>query len=389
MKKTLLVAAMMASFTGAAVAQSSVTLYGRITPAYVYESIKLNDTAALATGNTAGTYNQFSPASGFVSGGNHIGFKGTEDLGNGLKASFKYELGFNGQLGTDTGTTARDANLTLSNTAWGSVEMGAGYTAHSQILAGILPAGTDFGVMSAQDAFGTFSVFAKNQIKYISPSFSGVTLGLSYSFKGATSNVTEDTFGTSNKNRIAVAGLRYANGPLVVGLAYMQMNPNSSNTATATKDKKPKNWTLGASYDLKVAKLSAAYGQNIDGLLATSLDTFDSLADPSTDANTRPVSGLVANVRSSQWMLGASGKVGSAGTAYFSISQLKPGGDLTNVTVTGGSKAFATMTNFGLAYDYSFSKRTTLRVSYGYATNYGMVSGLKVNEVGAGIRHTF
>ena len=388
MKKTLLVAAMMASFTGAAVAQSSVTLYGRITPSYVYESIKLNDTAALVTGNTAGTYTQFSPASGFVSGGNHIGFKGTEDLGNGLKASFKYELPFNGQDG-NVQTTSRDANVTLSNKAWGSVEMGASYTAHSQILAGILPAGTDFGVMSAQDAFGTFSVLTKNSIKYISPSFSGVTLGLSYSFKGTASNVSAGDFGTSNQNRVGVAGLRYANGPLVVGIAYMQLNPNSSNTATATKDKKPKNWTLGASYDLKVAKLSAAYGQNIDGLLATSLDDFNSLTDPSTDQSTRPVTGLVANVRSSQWMLGASGKVGSAGKAYFSISQLKPGGDLTNVTVTGGSKAFATMTNFGLAYDYSFSKRTTLRVSYGYATNYGMVSGVDVNEVGAGIRHTF
>uniref|UniRef100_UPI0040477067 porin n=1 Tax=Orrella sp. TaxID=1921583 RepID=UPI0040477067 len=387
MKKTLLVAAMMASFTGAAVAQNSVTLYGRITPAYVFETVKLNDTASSTTGTAAGTYNQFSPQSGFISGGNNIGFKGVEDLGNGLKAAFKYEFGFNGQTGAEGGT-AREAHLTLSNAAWGSVGMGYDYTATSVILSGISPVGTDFGVMSAQDAFGVFSVSAGNQIKYFSPSISGFTVGLSYSFSGTTSNVAQGTFGTSNKNRLGVVGLRYANGPIVVAGTFMQLSPNSSNTAAATKDKKPKNWVLGGTYDLKVVKLHAAYGQNIDGVVAYGQDTFDGLADPAS-ADVNPSSGLVANIRTNQWMAGVSGKVGSAGKAFFSISQLKPGGNLTTALNAAGNKAFKTMTNFGLAYEYSLSKRTTLRASYGYATNYGMVSGLKVQEIGAGIRHTF
>ncbi len=390
MKKTLLAAALLAGYTGTALAQNSVTLYGRITPAYVFESVKLDSTASTTLSTQDGTYNEFAPAAGFVTGGDHWGIKGSEDIGNGTKIGFKYEFGsLNNQTGTGAGNT-RVTYLSISNAAWGTVHLGKDYTASSTLLSGISPVGTSYGVMSAEDAFGVFSVTATNQIKYFSPSFSGVTFGASYSFRGtsassSTGTIAADTFGTSNQNRIMVAGLRYANGPIVLGGAYTQLNPN--NGANYQTSKKPKNWTIGGTYDLKMVKLHAGYGQNIDGVINYDAGSTGLISLSSNDAT--PASGFVGNIRTSQWLLGASAPVGAAGKAIFSISQLKPGGDLTDAVNSAGDKALATMTNFGVAYQYSLSKRTTIKAAYGYSTNYGMVKGVSVNQISAGLEHKF
>ena len=79
MKKTLLIAcATLAS--GAAFAQSSVTLYGL---ADMYLSSQKNPATGLRTTrlDSSGIYES------------HFGFKGSEDLGGGLKASFSLEHG--------------------------------------------------------------------------------------------------------------------------------------------------------------------------------------------------------------------------------------------------------------------------------------------------------
>ena len=121
MKKTLLVAAMMASFTGAAVAQNTVTLYGRLAPAMVYQNVKLSDKAATSLGVTSGTRNQFSIADGYAPGGSLFVLKGVEDLGGGLKVSFKFEQGLSTTTG---GLSTRISALSVSSTAWGSIQFG-------------------------------------------------------------------------------------------------------------------------------------------------------------------------------------------------------------------------------------------------------------------------
>ena len=82
--------------TSAALAQSSVTLYGRINTSVEHQKL----------GNASAT--------GLVSSGSYLGFKGTEDLGNGLKAGFVLE----GTVEADTGGTGysfdRQSELNLS-----------------------------------------------------------------------------------------------------------------------------------------------------------------------------------------------------------------------------------------------------------------------------------
>lgn len=91
MKKSLLALAALAT-VGAVSAQSSVTLYGTIDVGYGSHSVDGRDGARSIR------------SSGVMEGansGNRIGFRGTEDLGAGMKAEFVIEQGIsptNGQL---------------------------------------------------------------------------------------------------------------------------------------------------------------------------------------------------------------------------------------------------------------------------------------------------
>src|ERR1700712_1126890 len=94
MKKTLIVAAVSASFATAASAQSSVTLYGLIDAGFAYT----NNVA-----NTGAGPDQQVSKFGMTSGnlqGSRWGLRGQEDLGGGLKAVFTLENGFNITNGT-------------------------------------------------------------------------------------------------------------------------------------------------------------------------------------------------------------------------------------------------------------------------------------------------
>lgn len=99
MHKTVLtkaVAVALATFSaGAAFAQSSLTLYGNIDGA-LDNVHKGKGTSILGTAAAATTVTRVSPS---ISSQNALGFKGTEDIGGGYKASFILE----GQFNTDTG----------------------------------------------------------------------------------------------------------------------------------------------------------------------------------------------------------------------------------------------------------------------------------------------
>ena len=84
MKKSLVALAVLGSFVGAASAASSVTLYGIVEAAY---QNKGHDGKGLM--QDAGNESR-------------LGFKGTEDLGNGTAAFFHFEAGFDSSVGSFT-----------------------------------------------------------------------------------------------------------------------------------------------------------------------------------------------------------------------------------------------------------------------------------------------
>jgi predicted porin len=86
MKKLLIATAALAMVAGTAQAQSSVTVYGLLDVSTVS-----TDSNALATNVVTKTTN--TGGDGQLSG-SRLGFRGTEDLGGGLKANFVAEFGF-------------------------------------------------------------------------------------------------------------------------------------------------------------------------------------------------------------------------------------------------------------------------------------------------------
>ncbi|NLC24112.1 MAG: porin, partial [Oxalobacter sp.] len=107
MKKTLIALAVLGAAAGVAHAQSNVTIYGVVDTGYILESgrdVRMGENI-----------------------NNRIGFRGSEDLGGGLKATFELEKRFDLFDGTNgnTNTAAYDANKAASKKDWdGAANLG-------------------------------------------------------------------------------------------------------------------------------------------------------------------------------------------------------------------------------------------------------------------------
>ena len=119
MKKTLIALAALAA-TGATLAQSSVTIYGRMDLGMT--SVETTRGAANATPGATDAFS-LAGAEGTRTG-SRLGFRGTEDLGGGLRAGFVYEIGINAdRIADGTNAQTRLANLSLSG-GFGTVVVG-------------------------------------------------------------------------------------------------------------------------------------------------------------------------------------------------------------------------------------------------------------------------
>jgi predicted porin len=216
MKKSLLALAALGAFANVAHAQSSVTLYGIIDEGFNYTS-------------NAGGHRLYNLSSGVLQG-SRWGLRGTEDLGGGLKAIFVLENGFdvnNGSLGQkNAGSTqglefGRQAYVGLSS-GYGTVTLGRQYDSVVDFV-GPLEVGDQWGGYIAAhpgdlDNFNN-AYRVNNAIKYTSANYGGLTFGGLYSLGGVA--------GQTGRNQVWSAGVGYANGPLVLGAAYLNAhNPN-------------------------------------------------------------------------------------------------------------------------------------------------------------------
>lgn len=204
MKKSLLALAALGAFAGVAHAQSSVTLYGIID-----EGFNVN--------TNSGGKHLYNLSSGVLQG-SRFGLRGTEDLGGGLKAIFVLENGFDvntGKLGQGGLMFGRQAYVGLSS-QFGTVTLGRQYDSVVDYV-GPLEAGDQWGGYIAAhpgdiDNFNN-AYRTNNTVKYTSANYGGLTFGGTYSFGGIAGNVTS--------NQIFSFGAGYNNGPLVLGVGYL------------------------------------------------------------------------------------------------------------------------------------------------------------------------
>lgn len=227
MKKTLIALAAVAA-TGAAFAQSSVTLYG-------VADIGLQDT------NAPGSKLQLNSSATLNNGTSRWGIRGTEDLGGGLKAGFNFEAGLSlddGKTGQSGGNYfSRAAYMTLAG-GFGELSLGrrlnpAFNTAAAWELTGV----ANYSAVSSQfgDALRGFRY--SDMIMYTSPSFSGLTVQFGHVLKG-----------DAGVGAINDLSLRYAQGPLSVAFDYNKQSNVKGN-----------NKHLGASYDFGGFKVAGAW----------------------------------------------------------------------------------------------------------------------------------
>jgi len=231
MKKSLIALAVLAT-TGAAMAQSNVTLYGRIDTSIGAEKV-----------NGVSTTKMFSGALTT----SRWGLRGSEDLGGGLKANFQLETGIKsdtGAQGTEGSAFDRQSWVGLSG-GFGSVKFGR----TDSIFKDIYDLGNAYNVWDsdftsgkvAYDGVKNFTSRPTNQVRYDTPNLSGFSAGLTYAMDEKVAKAAE----------ITAIGVRYNAGALAVGLGYQDesfyQDPTSDRKYTA----------LTATYDFGVVRASA------------------------------------------------------------------------------------------------------------------------------------
>lgn len=263
MQKKLIALAVAAISAAPVFAQSNVTIYGRADYGFVNKSGGSN-------GGIAAINSQSQFASG-VAAGSRIGFRGNEDLGNGLKAIFEYEFG----TGVDQLTAAGAAT-------WGNRHSWVGLTGNFGTVVGGRLDGVRYGIFNKYDAFagGTVGNFtqmtgqvdrADNAIAYISPNFSGFTVTAAY----ATNIAGQEAIGNVGDARLNTLMANYENGPISITADYETVK--SVEPATAAVDSKTRVATLAGSYDFGMVKVSGLWDSHkttTGGLEATNYRDF-------------------------------------------------------------------------------------------------------------------
>ena len=223
MKKSLLALAVLGAFAGAASAQSSVTLYGKLD---------------LGFAKAAGSADK-QVADGSSS---RVGFRGVEDLGGGLKALFQFEHRFNPDTGTVTNTAFWHGLSTVGlGGSFGTVNLGRQYTAAYSLATGVID---PFGGDTVADLRGeslTKSVArlrTENSVRY-DGAFGGLKVA---------ADIAETPAGGVDRPYSVAA--QYAAGPFMVAASYD--NPTGANDNLAT---------LGGSYAFGPAKVSLGIGR--------------------------------------------------------------------------------------------------------------------------------
>lgn len=331
----LIAAALAVAASSAAMAQSNVTLYGRI-----------NTTVERQKAGDATTNGLFNNSSRF-------GFIGTEDLGGGLKAGFQLESGFASDTGAGSAWThgatngaltfARRSEVNLSGN-FGTVRLG-NFVPESYFATADYVSMHNHDTGSSSDAFyqdpvwfgGSYkaNLSTANKIAYRAPSFGGLTV------EGALS-LHERAVGTQNKNGYDLAA-NYATGPLALGAGYSQVGDD-------------KQLGLRAAYTLGQFTVGGYYQRN-DELVRGTRDNFR-------------LAGM--------YTLGAS-------EFHLNVGRANKWSNAANSDAT----------QYTLGYNYNLSKRTKV---YGYYTRVDNNAGASYNvtrpgddfsSIAVGIRHAF
>jgi GBP family porin len=357
----LAITALLAAVCGPARAQATVTIYGVVDAGVEYQKSTAGSSGAATTSTNLvnGTF-----------GASRLGFRGSEDLGGGLRAFFALENGFNVDDGTVAGAAffGRKSIVGLSG-SWGELSLGRDYTPGFWVQFY-----TDVNTFAMYGNAGTMSAFAltgmlraNNGIYYVSPEIKG--------FRGRLTYTLGDESAAAPKDAGRIIGLsgEYRSPTLSAGVFHQERKSvfpaNSPNTSTST--------------DANVYQGITGLYQWGDWGVSGGLTRYDP-AGPNT---------ATTGVVKSLW----------AGVIYrFGTSDVRVNVGRVSTDVTAPSDGKSTLV--GVNYSYYLSKRTNLYVGAGRVSNnvsaqFGLEGGSRAipnrgrdsdtTAMGAGIRTTF
>jgi len=336
MKKSVLALAALGAFAGAASAQSSVTMFG------------VADLNVQTVSNDERTYSMGTD--GMSS--SRLGFRGVEDLGGGLKASFWLEMGLALDTGRNAsiwgnGTTATNSNqlifnrrstVSLSN-QWGELRLGRDYTA-------------TFWNWTVFDPFGTNGVGAATNI--------ALGTDLQRGLAGT-------TYGTLVRANNMVAYVLPGGTQAAAGL-YGQVQIAAGEGAAGNKY-----WGGRIGYAAGPFDVAAAYGKTEELIVGSNIDLDAWNIAGSWNFGFMKLSGFFSDMSADGSLNGVSGK---AGRQNWYVGVAAPFGQWNLKASYGGTNGKDLLDNtdasqWAIGVDYNLSKRTALYATWASINNDG------------------
>ena len=320
-------------------AQSSVTIYGRMDTSIDF--VKAGPTSSKQ----------------MTSNASRLGFRGVEDLGDGLKAQFGLEM----SVSSDTGlasTALRNSYVGLAG-GFGAVAVGRLDSAAPTRtpLYALVTRHTEFVVHDAgATAVGTSILNARtresNAIGYASPIVNNFVFRAGYYLNG--DGITEAAnspvrFESDYKQADVSLSYGEGSGPLGLGVGYGQNKKRGGALVNDVKDK----WMAVASYDFGAIRAWVLFNRD------------NTQAGPTSRSKTD------VHYIGASWDLGNGKVVGN-----YMTKDVQTNRD-------------AKLKRFQLGYLYNLSKRTNLYAFLDRSDPNDRVANDVVRAVGAGIQHNF
>ncbi len=342
--------AVLGAAAGTAYAQSNVTIYGVVDTGYVKK-----------TGADTGMDENVN---------SRIGFKGVEDLGGGLKATFQLEKRFNVNDGTNNSSSDKDwegaANVGLKSDDWGAVRLGRMNGIATENIRKFDPF-YQYGIGGMIDSTQR-GVRRDNMIRFDSLDYAGFSFSAAYELGR---NMNEKSRGVDGKyvpiggldddgNIIAGKSNGYDNDGYQIGINYKNGGwAATANYQVLADSNRSSLWNIGLSYSWDTVKLEALYqktkdkrpgatnfGDKVPGI---AYDVIEKLYGKQYD-------GTYNTITQDQALIGVEWKVGpgrlNASAQYLGVEGLGDDADCYKVAV---------------GYTYNLSKRTSLYGIVSYA----------------------
>jgi predicted porin len=428
-KKLVVLAALLAvkSAFAQSTPGSSIEIYGVMDIGIGHDTHALSEDPNYATGlapNITKTAN--SSVTGMFNGGlspSRIGFRGSEDLGGGLKAIFDLETGFNPQFGSisnaplsvtsNSGKAAtsynsdasvagqlfnRQAYVGLSSKDWGTITAGRNYSLGYDTISNFDPMNgsavfSPLGYSGSYAGGGFTEDFRLDNSIHYKYEAQGFNVGALYKFGGQS--------GSTSAQSVAQMTGGYANGPFAIQATYSNVKDGFNLTNSATQGTAAltvadtKSYMLAASYRMDDVRIRGGYQRQ----------EFNNPSNPDLDKGITTVLGATISSVSvtafthekklDVYFVGATydvSKAFSTTVAFYDVQQndYSAGACTTgsNIASCSGSSKF-----YSILADYKLSRRTDLYAGYMYnRVDGGLGSGFLQNGnalLGAGIKHTF